>query len=264
MTDHKSPLIGQQSATLGSSLGSATNSVRGIIMAGGRSERMRATNGPVHKALVEVAGRPLLEHNLINLFAAGIDDVVVVVSGNEPAIDAYLEARGARVARRFRGRLEKFIESRPLGNIGAVGALNDGRRDMIVVYVDNLTSIGIDDLLARHRATSAALTIATHTWALRNPFGELEIDGGFVRSYNEKPVRNVRISSGTVVVAPRAAALVPAGHSFGAAELCAAVLAAALPIAAYEHNAHWIDVNDARALSEAETLVRSNPECFAR
>jgi len=231
-------------------------------MAGGRSERMRATNGPLHKALVEVGGVPLIERNLIALFGENFADVVVVTSGREPALNAYLSERGRALARRYGAQLETFVETEPLGNIGVGGVLNDGRHDLLVAYVDNLTSIAAGKLLARHRATSAALTIATHLWPLRNPFGELEIDGGYVRAYREKPVRNVRISSGSCVIAPAAAALIPAQRPFGAAELCANVLAAALPVAAYEHDELWIDVNDADALRKAEAMLRANPGRF--
>ncbi len=228
-------------------------------MAGGRSERMRSTYGPVHKALIEVAGRTLLDYNLSALLRSGIDDVVVVVARDEPAIGAYVADSGQRIARRFGARLETFVETEPLGNIGVVGVLGDTDHDLCVVYVDNLTSLSAADLLERHRASSAALTVATHVWPLRNPFGELEISDGFIRAYREKPVRDVRISSGTCVVGPAAAALTPPGRPFGAADLCAAALAAALPVAAYEHAELWIDVNDAQALAAAEALVRANP-----
>jgi hypothetical protein len=103
----------------------------------------------------------------------------------------------------FRRTAGNVIQSEPVGNIGAVGELNDGRHDMLVVYVHNLTSIAPSDLLARHRATSAALTIATRVWALRNPFDELDIVGGSIRSYREKPVRNVRILSERASLRPR-------------------------------------------------------------
>ena len=237
--------------------------VRGVIMAGGRSERMRATHGPAHKALVEVAGLPLIEHNLLALFAVGVTDVVVVHSNCEPEIEAYLHERGAALASRLDARLQTFVEHEPLGNIGVVGALNDGESDALVIYVDNLTSISATELLTRHRQAAAALTIATHLWPLQNPFGELEIEAGFVRAYREKPVRRVRISSGTCVVSPEAAAFVPPNRPFGAADLFAAVLAAGLPIAAYEHDELWIDVNDARTLEQAEHLIRSNRTRFA-
>ncbi len=218
---------------------------------------MRATNGPVHKALVEVAGVPLLEYNLLALFLSGIDEIVVVISKSEPAIGHYISSRGTALARQFSGRITTFIETEPLGNIGAVGAVTDGLRDMIVLFADNLTSIALPDLLARHRETAASLTVATHVWELRNPFGELEIDRGHVRSYQEKPVRKVRVSSGLFVVGHAAAALIPARRPVGAAEFFDTVLAAGLSVAAYEHNANWIDVNDADALARADRLVRS-------
>jgi NDP-sugar pyrophosphorylase family protein len=237
---------------------------RGVIMAGGRSERMRVTNGPLHKALIEVAGRPLVEHNLTGLYAEGIEDIVVVTSAHEPDVASYLQHRGQQIARACGARLDVFVESEPLGNIGAVGALDDGRSDMVVVFADNLTTIPARAMLARHWAAGADLTVATHAYMLRNPFGELEIADGYVRGYREKPVRSVRISSGAYVVGSRAAALVPPGRPFGAAELCTAALSSELHVAAYEHDELWIDVNDAQALASAELLLRANPERFAR
>jgi NDP-sugar pyrophosphorylase family protein len=232
---------------------------RGVIMAGGKSERMRATNGPVHKALVEVGGTPLIERNLLDLVRAGILDVTIVTSHDEPAIRHYVETRGALLAQQFAATLTSLVEPLPLGNIGVVGELNDGRTDLIVIYVDNLTSIAPHRLLERHRETRAAFTIASHLYALTNPFGELDIVDGHVRTYLEKPTRNVRISSGTCVVGPAAAALAPKGRPLSAVGLFNAVAAKGLRIAAYEHDELWIDINDAQALREANALVQTQP-----
>ncbi len=46
-----------------------------LIMAGGASERMRASHGSAHKALVEVLGVPMLEQNLSALLAFGYRDI---------------------------------------------------------------------------------------------------------------------------------------------------------------------------------------------
>ncbi len=51
-----------------------------IIMAGGRSERMRSTAGQTHKALISVLGVPMIERNLLALFAQGFRNVIVAVS----------------------------------------------------------------------------------------------------------------------------------------------------------------------------------------
>jgi NDP-sugar pyrophosphorylase family protein len=240
-----------------------TRAVRAVVMAGGRSERMRSTHGPQHKALVKIGGRPLIEHNLIALFTAGLDDVVVVRSEHEPAISGYVRTRGQSLAQAHGARLDEFVEREPLGNIGVCRVLDDGNHHLLVIYVDNLTALGPDNVLARHWAAGSALTIASHRWPLRNPFGELAIEAGYVTQYREKPVRYVKISSGTCVVAPAAAALIPAAGAYTASQLCAAALASGLPVAAYEHEEPWIDVNDAQAVLEAEQLLRASAGRFA-
>jgi NDP-sugar pyrophosphorylase family protein len=239
------------------------NEVRALVMAGGRSERMRATNGPRHKALVEVGGIPLIERNLRSLFARGIDDVVVVTSAGETAIAAFVSGPGAELAQRYGARLSSFVEVTALGNIGVVAEFSDANTDLLVSYVDNLSSLDERALIERHRESAAAMTLATHLWVLRNPFGELELVDGFVRAYREKPARLVRISSGTCVVGPAAARAVPRGRPFGVSELCAKLFELGLPVAAFAHEEPWVDVNDALALAEAEALVRHYPERFA-
>src|SRR5437667_11779970 len=90
-----------------------------IIMAGGRSSRMRSTNGPTHKALVPVLGMPMLERNLRAVFGQDFDDVTVAVAAGETAIASYVEQHGNALARRFGANLKVLTEKTPLGTIGA-------------------------------------------------------------------------------------------------------------------------------------------------
>lgn len=48
-----------------------------MLLAAGRGERLRPLTDTVPKALVEVAGKPLIDHHLERLAAAGVDVVVV-------------------------------------------------------------------------------------------------------------------------------------------------------------------------------------------
>jgi NDP-sugar pyrophosphorylase family protein len=236
--------------------------VRALVMAGGRSERMRNDSGGLHKALVEIDGVSLLERNLAALAANGFSDVVVVHAPDEPAIGQRVEAVAPALERRYGGRIATWLETAPLGNIGAARVHSDAATDVLVIYVDNLSALNLRDMVAVHQRTGAAMTIAAHSWELRNPFGELTIDAGEVRAYAEKPVRVVRVSSGTCVVAPEAAAHIPAGVPFGAAALYAALARAGLAVRAFEHAAPWIDVNDGRALADARAAVRRDPAHF--
>jgi len=236
--------------------------VAGLIMAGGRSERMRSTNGPLHKALVTVGGETLIDRNVRLLLANGVDRIVVVLAETESELRAHVDSRSREIVRSRGAVLEKFVETHALGNIGVVAELSEPGCDLAVLYVDNLCPIDLRAMVALHRSTDAALTIATHVWNLRNPFGELVVTDGRIEEYREKPVRPVRISSGTCVVAPAGAAAIPRGKPFGASELFAELHRRGLRVSAYEHGEPWIDVNDAAAIREAEDLVREHAARF--
>ncbi|MFY9708976.1 MAG: sugar phosphate nucleotidyltransferase [Candidatus Cybelea sp.] len=239
------------------------NRLLAVVMAGGRSERMRASNGATHKALVEVAGVSLLERTIRRLLKRGIGDIVVVSSRNDPRIAEVVRNDFGKLARRHRASLRSFIEAEPLGTVGAVALLAQEHTDMLVTYVDNVTSLDETALLEKHRESRAVMTIATHVWLLANPFGELKIANGFLRAYDEKPTREVRICSGSFVVSPAAAAAVPRNRACGTNELCELFLKRGLPIAVYCHDEPWVDVNDALGVREAERLVARHSERFS-
>ncbi len=207
---------------------------------------MRATAGPLHKALVPVAGMSLLERNVRALLDQEFRDIVVAVSTSEPEI--------GRAAVSY-ASVEIFWEDVPLGTIGAAREAIGSARTLLVVNVDNLTSLPLKDLVRFHRDQNATLSIAAHQEPFRIPFGELEMDGDRVRRYLEKPVKPIWISSGTYVLDRAACGYIPEGRRTDAPELVGALLEAHERVAAYRHNSSWIDVNHADALVKAESLI---------
>lgn len=230
-----------------------------LVMAGGRSERMRATAGPRHKALTQVGGTTLLERNVNTLLDAGFRELVVVTAAGETELARYVDERVVPLARARGAALRAVVEAAPLGNIGFVAALGADAGDVLVVYVDNLTALDPRALLAHHRAHDHDLTIAVHDEPFAIPYGELDVRAGRVVAYREKPVLRVRVSSGTCVVGPRARALAAPGARLDARDLFALVSGAGYSVGAYEHDAPWVDVNDAGAVRRAEALVAEHP-----
>ncbi|MEA2467621.1 MAG: hypothetical protein QOJ57_1747 [Thermoleophilaceae bacterium] len=66
--------------------------IGGLVLAAGGASRF---GGP--KQLAELDGRPLLEHALIAMSAAGLDRVVVVLGANAPEVAAGVPLHGAEV-----------------------------------------------------------------------------------------------------------------------------------------------------------------------
>jgi NDP-mannose synthase len=233
-----------------------------MIMAGGRSERMRRTLSPDHKSLVRVLGIPLLERNLCKLLAAGFRDIVVTMNACERAIEDYLQARGRALATAKGATIECFKELEPLGTIGALGEFRDRAESLLVVNVDNLTALGLRALVNHHLRSRAAMTVAAHLEAFQIPFGEVLTSEGHIRRYMEKPVRQICIASGTYVISPRACDLIPKGRRFDVPDLIDALIKNGEPVAAFEHDAPWIDINDAAAILKAEQLVTEHLTAF--
>jgi NDP-sugar pyrophosphorylase family protein len=226
--------------------------IRALIMAGGRSQRMRATAGPLHKALVQVSGIPLIERNLQVLLSQGFRDVVVAINEQERAIGDYVETRGVRLASASGAHLQTLWEQQPLGTIGAARLAMEAAQTLVVINVDNLTSLDLQRFAGYHVETGAAFTIATHEESFQIPFGELQLSGNRVDGYIEKAIKPIWISSGTYVVGREACEYIVAGQRTDVPQLVTRLLAAGKHVAAFRHQANWIDVNDANAIKRAE------------
>lgn len=233
--------------------------VAALIMAGGRSERMRASGSAVHKGLRAVCGVPLIECNLRALLGFGFRELFVAVNAREQPLASWVAERGCAIARGEAATLEVLLETEPLGTIGAVASLPPTVDDVVIVNVDNLTSLDLRRFAAWHRERKAAATIATHTQPFPIPFGMVELEGDRVVAYREKPELPVPISSGTYVLNRRAIERVPRGRRMDVPALVEALLRAGETVASFAHRAAWIDVNDEAALRHAERLFSGTP-----
>jgi NDP-sugar pyrophosphorylase family protein len=225
---------------------------------------MRASRGPLHKTLVEILGVPLLERNVRYLLAAGFRDVVVLVSADEPEVIDFARSRCAALAGSRGARLQCVVEDVPRGTIGGLALLPRQTDPFFVMAADNLTSLDPSTLVDHHYASGAAMTVATHQWSLQVPFGELVLARGWIRSYEEKPVHRVQVSSALYVVGPEVAASIDPGSRCDTPQLVAALLEKEWRVAAFSHDKCWVDVNDAISHAEAEQLVRRQQADFER
>jgi len=233
-----------------------------IIMAGGRSARMRATAGPAHKALVPVLGVTLLERNLCALLSRGFRHIAVAVSAHEPDVERYVLGRARALATAWNARLDCLKETSPRGTIGAVAGLDAIDGSILVVNVDNLTALQLGKLVAFHEASAAAMTVASHIEMMRVPCGELRIVDGLVAEYLEKPTKRIPASSGTYVLGPKARAMLDPERRWDAPDLVSALIGQGERVCAFPHDAPWIDVNDAARLGQAEQLIAEHMDSF--
>ena len=227
---------------------------RALVMAGGRSERMRASAG-IHKAFATVHGRRLIDRNLDALFQHGFLDIAVAVGSHTPEIEADLTTGPAHALLAAAGAsLEIIRETEPLGTIGAARLAIADADALLVVNVDNLTTLPLRAMVEHHWATQSDFTIASHAEPFRMPFGQLVIHDGAITEYREKPVIPVQVSSGLYVLGRQTAALIAPRTRVDIPALFDDAVRHRLSVRAFVHEDTWIDVNDAGDRSRAEHL----------
>jgi NDP-sugar pyrophosphorylase family protein len=232
-----------------------------LIMAGGQSSRMRASLGNSHKALVEVLGISMLERNLIWLLALGFRELYLAIAYKEPELLEFATSHCQPLAFAFGAKLSLLVETQPLGNIGGC-RLCIPKRDLIVIYVDNLTTLDLHGMLDTHRSNQSAMTIATHCHTFRMPFGQVVIEDQKIVDLFEKPEAKYHVSSGAYVLSKRACEAIPPQQRIGASDLFYRLKANGEKIGAYPHSSAWIDVNDSEGLRHAEYLIASRSKDF--
>lgn len=129
-----------------------------VIMAGGRGTRIQELFPDIPKPMIPIAGKPVLEHELISLRNQGFKDIILTVSYMGEKIRDYF-GNGNRLGI----RIEYFTEEQPLGNAGALFKLSDKlTEDFLLLIADAMFDVDFNRMLAYHRRKNALATLFTH------------------------------------------------------------------------------------------------------
>lgn len=137
--------------------------MQAVILAGGLATRLGALSKTTPKSLVNVAGRPFLEHQLELLRSRGFSDVLLCI-GHLGAKIRDFAGNGAR----FGLRLEYSDDGeRPLGTAGALRkALASLAPEFLVTYGDSYLPFDyaapLHDLVAHPEASGTMAVYANH------------------------------------------------------------------------------------------------------
>ena len=151
--------------------------MRAIIPVAGVGRRLRPHTHTQPKALMHVAGRPILGHILDELVAAGVDDVVLVVGHLGEKVEEYVRSR-------YRLRLHVVEQSEPLGNGHAIYVAREylNGDGTLIIMGDTIIKADLPHVLA---LPSSA--IGVHEVSDPRRFGVVEVSNGRVRRLVEKP-----------------------------------------------------------------------------
>jgi NDP-sugar pyrophosphorylase family protein len=227
-----------------------------IILAGGKAERLGAAAGGRPKALVPIAGRPLAAYQVALLREAGVDRVIVSCAvGQEKILES--ELAGLRV------EIVLAPEPEPLGRGGGLRFAARAREeegDVFALNGDELLDIDLAALLARHRETGAAATIAVVP--LRSLLGVVDLGpGDMVTGFREAPALPYWANCGVYVLGEEAIERLPERGDHERTTF--PDLAVEGLLAAFRHEGVWLTVNTPKDLRAAEDFVAAHPDRLA-
>ena len=132
--------------------------MKAMIFAAGLGTRLKPLTDSIPKALVPIAGKPLLEHVILKLKAAGFDEIIVNVHHFPDQIIEFLKANN-----NFGIRIEVSDERDQLldtgGGIRKAKQFFDDGQPFLVHNVDILSDIDLKELFQQHLAADSLATL---------------------------------------------------------------------------------------------------------
>ncbi|SPH18094.1 Glucose-1-phosphate cytidylyltransferase [Defluviimonas aquaemixtae] len=240
-----------------------------VILAGGLGTRLAEETVRIPKPMVEIGGRPILWH-IMKIYAThGVNDFIVCCGYKGYVIKEYFAnyyLHGSDVTFDLRNGATEIIsnQSEPWrvtlidtgqdsmtgGRLRRVMPHLEGEEAFCMTYGDGVGNVDVTKLLAFHKSHGKMATVTAVPPAAR--FGRLDIAGGQVTEFSEKPAGDGGvINGGYFVLSPKVAKyLADDATIWERAPL--ASLASDGELMAYEHKGFWQPMDTIRERQELE------------
>ncbi len=237
--------------------------MRAMILAAGFGTRMRPLTDRLPKALVPVAGRPLIEYSLLFVKSHGIEEVVLNLHHLGPLLREALGDGSAYGLRITYSAEDPILDTG--GGIKKAQPFLDGE-PFLVLNSDTILDFDLPALLATHRQTQAIGTLLLRPNPDEATYGRIETDRtGVVRRIRGEPSElavteplSPLIFTGCQVLAPRIFAAMPAGRAFSTThELYPQLIRAGETLQSVVHPGPWMVVDDADGIARATQAIIS-------
>lgn len=225
--------------------------IEALIMAGGRGQRLRPFTDTTPKSLINVAGKPIIEHTLGLLRRYGIERTSISVNYLREQIKGHVGDGST-----FGLQVRYVEEDTPLGTAGALRLLTDLKYDTILLMnSDLLTDVALDAMYRRFKASNADLAIATTDHLVDLPYAVMDVEGERVRSFREKPSLAYPCNAGIYMMKRTVVDQVPRDAPRNATDIIQDLLDQDRIVVAFPISGTWFDIGKHEDLERAR-LVR--------
>ncbi len=209
----------------------------GVLMVGGRGERLRPLTDKLPKPLLKIGGAAIVERLIGAMREAGVAECYLTVNYLAELFEERLGDGGA-----IGVRLHHVHEDQPLDTAGALSLIPPQDGPLLVSNGDLVTTIDFAAMLDFHRFHRSAITVAGVEYAATVPYGVLRTAEHHLLHIDEKPTSRQLVSGGIYVLSPDVLRYVPADRPFKMPELIDCVLRDGQGVSVFPVLERWSDI----------------------
>ena len=233
--------------------------MKAMVLAAGLGTRLRPLTETLPKPLLPVAGRPILEWNLLLLKRHGITEAIINLHHLGDQIVRAL-GDGARFGLRLAYSHEPTLQGTSGGIKQAAPFLKDG--PFLDINGDTLSECDLTALIAAHRASAALATLAVRddpeasTWAPVT----LDAHGRILQINGNPPLAEPRAAlpacmfAGIHVMEQAVLNAIPSGPG-SIIDVYGSLLRQGRPLHGYRMSGYWSDIGDPERYAQAQRDV---------
>ena len=209
-----------------------------LIMAGGLGKRMHPHTENCPKPMLEVAGKPMLEHIIQRAKAEGFQEFIISIHHLGHVIENYF-SDGSHLG----VKIKYLREETPLGTAGALSLIDEKpNKPFVITNGDVMTDISYCELLDFHdrHSADATMTVRLHEW--QHPYGVVQMQGLKIEKILEKPISHTHINAGVYVLSPSVLDYLKVGEACDMPALFERIKEVGKHTIAYPMHEPWLDV----------------------
>lgn len=239
-----------------------------MIFAAGLGTRLKEETASKPKALIDLGGKPLLQHAIEKLIAGGIEEIVVNVHHFSNQIVSFLKQRHFKIPVAVSDETSKLLDTG--GGLKKAAPLLKSTEPIVIYNVDIISSIDINELTARHLSSGALATLVARNRKTQRYFkfnDQNQLVGWVNKKTGESKIslpenfeNAVEMAfSGIHVVQPIIFSMMPKTDRFSITDFYLDLAKTHLIKGYFDDSDLWMDVGKPEQLEEARKIFCNPP-----
>ncbi len=234
--------------------------MKAVILAGGEGTRLRPLSYVIPKPLLPIGKKPILEIIIERLKNYGFTDIILNTGYKSELIEAYF-----RDGSDFNVNITYCRENKPTGTAGPIKSVEHLLDDQpfLAMNGDLLTDLNFYDMYQKHIDRSAELTVAITDYYHKVPYGVVGLQGGIIKSIDEKPEIKFMVNAGIYIVSPSALKTIPDNVFFNMTDLIQTLVDQERKVESYYIDGKWQDIGTLETYEKVNVeYLRESEESF--